>query len=137
MEQQTWALVVNDDADMLWHLQDVLEQQRVQVQCARNVKEALAALASGATAEIIFTGSSFSDGTWRDVLTMAQAADPPSAVVLVTRVEDIRTYLDAMSEGACDYIVPPFSEADVGHIVRNALLDLTLHRPGSAFARAV
>jgi ActR/RegA family two-component response regulator len=136
MEPQTSALIINEDRSMLQCLQAVLQQQNVQTRCALNFSDARALFASDVVSEIIFTGTSFSDGTWRDVLAMAQATDPPSAVVLVTRLDEIGTYLDAMAEGACDYIVPPFAEADVAHIVRSAVRDFALHRRGPFFAGA-
>lgn len=136
MDQQTSALIVSDDENMMRRLQAVLQQQHVTTRCARNFKDAQDSIDSGSAAEIIFTGTSFPDGTWRDVLGIAQAANPPSAVVLVTRLDDIRVYLDAMSEGACDYIVPPFREADVSQIVRSAVFDLALHRRNAFMAGA-
>jgi ActR/RegA family two-component response regulator len=136
MEPQTSALIINEDRSMLQGLQAILQQQNVETRCALNFSDGRALFASDALSEIIFTGTSFSDGTWRDVLAMAQATDPPSAVVLVTRLDEIGMYLDAMAEGACDYIVPPFAEADVAHIVRSALRDLALHRRGPFFAGA-
>jgi DNA-binding NtrC family response regulator len=121
MDQQVSALVVNEDASMLQQLQVVLEDQQVNTRCARTCREAEAALALGKVPDIIFVGTSFSDGTWRDVLSMAQQASSRTGVVVTTRSADIRLYLDAMEEGAADYIVPPFAASDVAHIVRSAI----------------
>ena len=47
--------------------------------------------------------------------------------MITTRLADIRLYLDAMEEGAADYIVPPFAADDVAHVVRSAIQDLAPH----------
>ncbi|MGH9406392.1 MAG: response regulator [Terriglobia bacterium] len=115
------ALAVNEDATLWQHLGAVLQRQSVATRYARTCGEARRLLASEQTPEIVFTGVNFSDGTWRDVMAMARSAGPPPAVILVTRLDEIQLYLEAMNEGACDYIVPPFAAADVAHIVASAL----------------
>lgn len=124
MNQAPSALVVNEDANILQQLRGVLEGQQVVTRCVRTCQEAKAALSLEQLPDIIFAGTSFDDGTWRDVLNIARQVNPRMAVVITTRLADIRLYLDAMEEGAADYIVPPFAAYDVAHVVRSAIQDL-------------
>lgn len=124
MNQPVSALVVNDDVSLLQELQAVLEGQAVRAQCARSCQEAKAALSLEEPPDIIFAGTTFADGTWRDVLNMAHKSSPRVGVIVTTRLADMRLYLDAMEEGAADYIVPPFVARDVARVVRSAIQDL-------------
>ncbi len=69
---------------------------------------------------MVFTGTDFADGTWRDVLDLARASEPRAAVILTTRLEDMSLYLEAMDEDAFDYIVPPFVVSDVAALISSA-----------------
>ena len=42
-------------------------------------------------------------------------------VIVVSRFVDIDLYLKALESGASDFIVPPFSAADVAYVVRTAI----------------
>lgn len=124
MDHTLSALVVNEDANLVLQLRAVLEAQNVATCCARSCQEAKAALSREAHPDIIFAGAIFTDGTWRDMLKLAHQVSPHAGVVITTRVADIRLYLDAMEEGAADYIVPPFAASDVAHVVRSTVEDL-------------
>src|SRR5690349_7201099 len=124
MQQELSALVVNEDSSLLQQLRIVLESQKVTTRCARTCREAKDSLAVEGQPDIIFAGTSFADGTWRDMLSLARQLSPRSGVVITTRLADVRLYLDAMEEGAADYIVPPFVASDVAHVVRSAIQDL-------------
>jgi DNA-binding NtrC family response regulator len=133
MSEQLSALVVNEDASVLLELRAVLEDQEVVTRCARTCEEARAALSLEKIPTIVFTGTSFPDGNWRDVIKLAEQASPQIGVIVTTRSTDMRLYLDAMDEGAADYIVPPFVPRDVAHIIRSAIQDV---RRGCFGARA-
>lgn len=60
------------------------------------------------------------DGTWADILAVAERAAYPVKVVVVARFVDMRFYVQAMEAGAIDFMVPPFSAADLSHVVRCA-----------------
>ena len=125
MDHTLSALVVNDDANLLQQLRNVLETQHVTTRCACTCEEAKAVLSLEEHPDIIFAGTSFADGTWRDLLKLAHQISPGAGVVITTRLADVRLYLDAMDEGAADYIVPPFAASDVAHVVRSTLQDVS------------
>lgn len=49
-----------------------------------------------------------------------EASPSPAEVILVSRVIDDHLYITALESGAVDFVVPPFRESDVAHIVTNA-----------------
>jgi DNA-binding NtrC family response regulator len=131
MTKNAVALVVQEDAAMREHLQAILRAQRIQTQCAYSCREVEAALAPGGAPKVIFTGPTLSDGTWREVLKLAGKAHPPAEVVLTVDEkgpyldsDEIRLYLDAMEEGAFDFMVCPFAPTDIAYVFRRAIDDL-------------
>lgn len=69
---------------------------------------------------LIFTDTDLSDGTWSDILRLADMRDVP--VIVVSRFVDLPLYLEVLESGAADYIVPPFRDADVLYVLEGALL---------------
>lgn len=120
MERETLVLVVHQDVNMLHQLQPVLRPQRIHAWYAGNCEVARSFLAGTVLPDVVFTGPAFPDGTWHDVLAAARTIAPHLAVVLMTRIDDAKLYLEAMDEGAFDYIIPSFASGDVSRIVESA-----------------
>jgi DNA-binding NtrC family response regulator len=120
MNTEILVLIVHDDPQILRQLKALLGQQRIPSRYATNCEEARRHLSADRVPDVVFTGTDFNDGTWRDVLALARASDPRPAVVLTTRLEDMSLYLDAMDEDAFDYMVPPFAARDVASIISSA-----------------
>jgi response regulator of citrate/malate metabolism len=57
---------------------------------------------------IIFTESSLRDGWWSSLLNIADAANVPLSVIVISEHPDTRLYLSVMERGAFDFLVPPF-----------------------------
>jgi PleD family two-component response regulator len=120
MESKILVMILNEDAEMLRQLESLLRRQNIPTRYAVSCGRARQLLAEERPPDVIFTGSTFSDGTWRDVLLMARHLEPRPAVVLTTRLDDMDLYLDAMSADAFDYIVPPFAPRDLVQIIASA-----------------
>jgi len=95
--------------------------------------------------QVVFTDTLYADGDWKDVVHLAQGARQATNVVVVSRLEDVRLYLDTIDFGAFDFIAPPYRESDVSHLVhcvaRNAAgrrkdQGRMLRRPATAAAAA-
>jgi DNA-binding NtrC family response regulator len=76
------------------------------------------------TVAMVFCESHLADGSYHDLLRSQERAEHHTPVVVASRVEDTREYLQAMREGAYDYIAAPYRRSEVEHIVHNALHDL-------------
>ncbi|MGH9353462.1 MAG: hypothetical protein ACRD2G_15090 [Terriglobia bacterium] len=69
---------------------------------------------------LIFTATALPDGTWADVVEAAKNAAPPCPVIVVSRFVDLSLYLEALQKGAADFIVTPFTTAELESIIRSA-----------------
>jgi DNA-binding NtrC family response regulator len=122
------ALIVYEDADMLCQLEKALADEFTKISYACTCREVAELMAGAGLPELIFTETRLPDGTWRDILKLAQTAFPAANVILVTRLEDIRLYVDAMEEGVADYVVPPFEASGIAHVIQCALHDVVGRR---------
>jgi DNA-binding NtrC family response regulator len=93
---------------------------------ARNCAEAEAMLPRVESPLLIFTDLQLPDGTWTDIKSVADRRRPGLPVIVVSRQVDIPLYLDALDRGVCDFIVPPFSQSELKHVVFGALLGFGL-----------
>ncbi len=83
---------------------------------------------------LIFTDTALPDGTWADVLSLAADTIEPANVIVVSRIVDIKLYIEAIECGAFDFIVPPFAAADLVHVLRCAVWNVMHRREALAHA---
>lgn len=88
----------------------------------------LPALIDQTQPQLIFTDTQLSDGSWRDVVNMAQQAASPINVIVVGRTADVHFYLSVIESGAFDYFVPPFELVPLQYVVRLAVEDIRERR---------
>ncbi len=69
--------------------------------------------------QVILTEALLPDGTWLDVLNLAQTA-PGSEVIVTDRQADARFWAEAINLGAYDLIAQPFAATEVRRILSNA-----------------
>ncbi len=115
------ALLVHQEEGPLTELKFVLEGQGIETSRVRTCAEAEAALTRPEPPLLIFTDAVLADGTWADVLKLAEKEPLAQSVIVVSRHVDIPLYLDALESGASDFIVPPFRVAEVAYVVEGAL----------------
>jgi FixJ family two-component response regulator len=81
---------------------------------------------------MIFTTTSVADGSWLDVIVLAEKSGVPSNVIVVAETSDVKLYLSTIEGGAFDFMVPPFERDPLGHVVRAAWLDVQRRRDALA-----
>jgi DNA-binding NtrC family response regulator len=116
------VLVVDNDPEMLAMLRRHLESEGLAVAAAAGGREALAAI-EGARYDVILTDLIMDDAGGLAVLAAAQARAPATRVLLMTAFGSLETAIEAMRQGAYDYLTKPFKLAEVTHAVRRALDD--------------
>ncbi len=84
------------------------------------VREARAIL-SRQVIPLVICAADLVDGSFRDVLRAARAAETKIPVVVASRRDDTAEYLEAMQLGAFDFIACPYKRSEVEWIVSNAL----------------
>lgn len=107
----------------------VLDSSPLEIRRLTTCPEAVQELVGRRVASVIFTDVRLPDGDWRQVLHLARHASVPIEVILVSRIVDVRLYLDALEAGAFDFVVPPFSAADLDYIIVNAFYSCLKQRP--------
>lgn len=117
------ALLAHADPRTRSEVEFALDTHGVDTVHARTCTDVSAALASRRRPDVIFTGSSFAHGNWRQVVSLARAAAPPVDVVVSidepgssAGVDDGMPGLDALEAGAFDFVVLPFG-ANVAQVL--------------------
>jgi DNA-binding NtrC family response regulator len=62
---------------------------------------------------VILTESCLPDGTWRDILTLANAVCPYAQVVVTSRLADEQLWAEVLSRGAFDLLAQPLDQIEV------------------------
>jgi DNA-binding NtrC family response regulator len=130
LASRLWALLVYDEEEPLRAVEQTLLDQRMSTVRVRNCSEAIAVLRDSDPPTIVLTDTSLADGSWANVLEATCACPSHPPLIVVSRLLDIRLYLDVMESGACDFVVPPLASADLAYIVSSALLKSSLESPG-------
>jgi DNA-binding NtrC family response regulator len=121
------VLVVDDDADMSAMLARHLESEGMAVVAATGGRAALEALASKQF-DVIVTDLVMDEVGGLDVLAAASRCQPAPRVILMTAFGTLETAIEAMRQGAYDYLAKPFKLAEVTAAVGRALEDHRLRR---------
>jgi two-component system response regulator PilR (NtrC family) len=114
------ALLIHENSDTLRALKRLLEGQGLRVTQAGSRARAKRMLGGLNPVPLVFTDAQLPDGTWADILEMAEKAAMPVNVIVVARVVDTRFYVEAIEAGAFDFIAPPFNATDLAYVLRCA-----------------
>lgn len=115
------VLVVEDDETVADVLNEVLQDQPFQLSFATSAEEALARIASDRP-DLILTDISLPGKSGLEVMREARAIDPEVAVILMTGYASVQTAIDALRQGADDYVTKPFEDiADLPIMVEKRL----------------
>jgi DNA-binding NtrC family response regulator len=117
MPEKINALLVQTRPYPLDTLRLALEEHAIDIRTARNCGEAALALWSDRPPHLVFTEARLSDGNWANILTLAAKACAPVNVIVVAPERDLKCYIHAVVRGAFGFIVPPFSDPELLHIV--------------------
>ncbi|HET7215865.1 MAG TPA: hypothetical protein VFL79_19905 [Terriglobia bacterium] len=121
MAEQINALLVHANNESYNDLTRVLGLLGIRVIHAQSCKEAAIFLERKGSIDLVFTGTNLMDGGWANVLGLAQRANGYLPVIVVSRMADVALYLEALGNGAFDFVTPPFVSSDLAHIVRSAI----------------
>ena len=121
MARRIRALLVYDDTEPLQSLNLALQNLNVEVCRARTCQEARrVGEVESRSPDIIFADATLPDSSWKELLSLERELPARPKVVLVGRTENPRLYLQAMEDGAFDFVLPPFESAGLAHVVRCA-----------------
>jgi two-component system, NtrC family, response regulator AtoC len=112
-------LVVDDDRNLLRILSDILEDIRVDIRTASNVESALAALKSE-DFDLIITDLKMAGRSGMEVLASSLQKNPAVPVIMISAFGSIEAAVDAMKQGAYDFITKPFDPDELLQVVKKA-----------------
>lgn len=114
-------LVVDDERSMREFLEIVLTKEKYQVHLAHSGEEACQTL-EREKFDLVITDIRMKDIGGIDVLKKAKELSPETMVVMISAYANAETAVEAMREGAYDYIPKPFKVKEFKNIVKDALL---------------
>ncbi len=129
---QPRVLVVEDDETVADVLREVLADQPYVCTFAVSAEDALAKVALDPP-DLILTDISLPRKSGLDVMREARALDPEVAVILMTGYASVQTAIDALRQGADDYVTKPFDDiADLPTMVEKRLRNRRLRAENRA-----
>jgi two-component system response regulator HydG len=113
-------LVVDDDREMADLLAEILTDEGLSARTATGAREAMWMLDSVAF-PLVITDLRMPGGSGMELLASIRAAHPGTEVVMITAFGTIDTAIEAIRQGAYDYITKPFKTGQILAVVRRAL----------------
>ncbi len=117
-------LVVDDDQSMRAALYESLSSCGYEVETAENGSDALTKFKEGQFA-VVVTDMRMPMMSGMDVLRGIKKVSPQTPVILITAYGTVNTAVEAMKEGAAEFIMKPFSLDDLEFAVKNVLVTST------------
>ncbi len=121
MMERIKALLVHHNSETLATLKGALERQGMSIIHAESQAQARRMLGGLTPPPLVFTDTQLPDGTWADILALAEKTAQPVNVIVVARIVNTRFYVEAIEAGAFDFLAPPFNATDLAYVVRSAL----------------
>lgn len=127
MQNRIRVLLVHDEEDPMKELDVLLKRQGLETLRLRGCAGVETVMADSEPPHLIFTDTVLPDGTWADVKDLAARTPWAVPVIVVCRFVNLPLYLEALENGASDFIVPPFRDADVAYVIQSALRGYRIH----------
>jgi DNA-binding NtrC family response regulator len=119
------VLVVDDDHDMRALLRDVLEEHGYKVTLAPNGQEALKNLREGEY-PVVLTDLRMKGIQGIELLAEIKRSFPDTNVILMTAFGSVETALEAMKQGASDYLMKPVKNDDLLRVTERSFREALL-----------
>lgn len=113
-------LIVDDDSSMRMALYESLSSCGYEVETAENGADALVKFKNSQFAGVV-TDMRMPKMSGMDVLRGVKRISPHTPVILITAYGTVNTAVEAMKEGASEFIMKPFSLDDLEFAVKNVL----------------
>ena len=120
MSQPARILVVDDERSMREFLEILFRREGYQVTTARDVESALLAI-GGEDFDLVISDVQMPGASGIDLLREIKAQSPETVVIMITAFAKTESAIEAMKQGAYDYINKPFKTDEVTLVVEKAL----------------
>ena len=130
------VLVVDDELEMRTLLQDVLQDEGLRVTVAANGSEALKQLGEEYYA-VVLTDLRMQEMQGIDLLREIKRTYPDINVIVMTAFGSVDTAIEAMKEGAYDYLTKPVKNEELLRVANRAVREAALRREVTLLRREV
>lgn len=117
-------LIIDDDESITWVVKKALETQGCAITSHARLSQGLKAVKDGS--QLILLDIVLPDGNGLDALKEIKASYPDATVIMMTAHGKMESTIDAMKEGAYDYIEKPFDIEELKIIVEKAFRDMAM-----------
>ena len=118
-------LVVDDEEQVVQIFRDLLTQQGYQVESSDDGDDAIRKVTTGSF-DLVLTDINLPGVDGLEVVRAAKAADKDTVVILITGYASTTTAIDALRQGAYDYITKPFDLWETAKAIERGLTYRTL-----------
>ena len=125
MAKKISILIVDDEESVRDSLYNWFIEDGYRVECAENAKKALLILESEGF-DIILADIKMPGMDGLEMLRRIKVLKPDSIVIIMTAFATVDTAVQALKDGAYDYVTKPFDPDDLSHLIRNASKQITL-----------
>lgn len=115
-----YILLIEDDVTFSEMLKHFLERHKYVVDLSYNIHNA-SLLLKKQNYDLVFTDLRLPDGDGISLLKQIKKSNNDVPVVLMTSYAEVSTAVQAMKQGAFDYISKPFNPSEVLEVINNAL----------------
>lgn len=119
MTKKISILIVDDELSVRDSLYNWFIEDGYLVECAENANKALAMLESG-DFDIVLADIKMPGMDGLEMLRLIKALKKDIIVIMMTAFATVDTAVQALKDGAYDYVTKPFDPDDLSHLIRNA-----------------
>ena len=136
MAEKISILIVDDEESVRDSLHNWFIEDGYDVERAENAKNALLMLESR-TFDIILADIKMPGMDGMEMHRRIRALNRDTIVIIMTAFASVDTAVQALKDGAYDYITKPFDPDDLSHLIRNAATQISLKAENEALKRKV
>lgn len=125
MAKKISILIVDDEESVRDSLYNWFIEDGYRVECAENAKKALSMLESDSF-DIVLADIKMPGMDGLEMLKRIKALRKDSIVIVMTAFATVDTAVQALKDGAFDYVTKPFDPDDLSHLIRNASKQISL-----------
>jgi DNA-binding NtrC family response regulator len=125
MAKKISILIVDDEQSVRDSLYNWFIEDGYDVECAENAIKALSLLESSSY-DIILADIKMPGMDGLEMLKRIKALKKDSMVIMMTAFATVDTAVQALKDGAFDYVTKPFDPDDLSHLIRNAAKQIML-----------
>lgn len=136
MAEKISILIVDDEESVRDSLFNWFIEDGYEVECAENAKKALHML-EDKNFDIILADIKMPGMDGMEMHRRIKALNKDSVVIIMTAFASVDTAVQALKDGAFDYVTKPFDPDDLSHLIRNATAQIALKSENEALRRRV